>query len=73
MKHYYLLLLWLCGGFVQAQNWATPIAATQFLVLDKTETKDLPALITQLQTEVEELRQKWRCLAENDFVTNENK
>lgn len=47
------------------------IAATQFLVLDKTETKDLLALITQLQTEVEELRQKYRCLAENDFVNFE--
>lgn len=58
MKHHYLLLLRLCGGFVQAQNWATPIAATQFLVLYKTQAKDLLALITDLQKEVEELKQK---------------
>lgn len=49
------------------------IAATQFLVLDKTETKDLLVLIADLQKEVEELKQKYRCLAETHFVTNETR
>ncbi len=67
------------NGFVGIGN-STPtyalqvngtIAAKQILVETSTETKDLLALITELQYEVEELKQKYRCLAETHFVTNE--
>ncbi|MCW5909368.1 MAG: hypothetical protein KIS94_15995 [Chitinophagales bacterium] len=46
------------------------IAAKQILIEDKTETLDLLVLLTRLRTEVDELKQKLRCVAENDFVTS---
>lgn len=49
------------------------IAAKQILVETNAATKDLLALIAELQYEVEELKQKYRCLAETCFVTTETK
>ncbi|MCW5907634.1 MAG: hypothetical protein KIS94_07235 [Chitinophagales bacterium] len=46
------------------------IAAKQILIETNTETKDLLVLLTRLRSEVEELKQKLQCVAENDFVTS---
>lgn len=74
---YLLIFLLLLLGALQvlAQNLDVngTIAAKQILVETNTETKDLLALITELQYEVEELKQKYRCLAETHFVTNETR
>lgn len=55
MRYTLLLLILMASGWCVGHS---TIAATQFLVLDKTQTKDLLALITDLQKEVEELKQK---------------
>lgn len=49
------------------------ISAKQILVETSTETKDLLALITELQYEVEEIRQKLLCFEAAYFVTTEIK
>ena len=49
------------------------IAAKQILVETSNETKDLLVLITQLQLEVEDLKQKLRCVAETEFVNSQTR